>query len=66
MGILFALSTLGGATIPWLVGYVSTSFGGLRTALIVPLAGCVIITALYWNPALGKYQSMRTTEKSRV
>jgi len=32
MGILFALSTLGGAKIPWLVGYVSTSFGGLRTA----------------------------------
>lgn len=53
-GSLFALSTLGGATFPWLVGFVSTQFGSLRTALLVPLAGCLIMTWLFWNPQLGE------------
>ncbi len=55
IGIFFALSTLGGACIPWLVGYVSTRIGGLRIALLVPLAGCVTLAALFWSPRLKKY-----------
>ena len=52
MGTLFAFSTLGGACVPWLVGFLSTHYGNLRTALLIPLAGCAAIAALYWNRAL--------------
>jgi fucose permease len=64
MGTLFALSTLGGATIPWLVGYVSTRFGSLRGALLVPLIGCALIATLYWNPALVKHRTAQSTVAS--
>jgi fucose permease len=40
-GLLFALAALGGATLPWLVGVVSTWTGSLRTGLLVPLVGCL-------------------------
>lgn len=52
MGGLFALSTLGGACLPWLVGYVSTQVGSLRVALVVPLLGCLMMAALYWVPVM--------------
>lgn len=39
--ILFALSALGGATMPWLVGFFSTREGDLRAGLLVPVAACV-------------------------
>jgi len=61
IGTLFAFSTLGGASIPWLVGYVSTRFGSLRAALLVPLVGCALIAALYWNPVLVNYRSTPST-----
>jgi fucose permease len=48
--VLFALSTLGGAVIPWTVGYVSTESGALRLALLVPFIGCCTIAALFWVP----------------
>ncbi|HEV2314616.1 MAG TPA: MFS transporter [Candidatus Acidoferrales bacterium] len=47
VGAMFALGGLGGATLPWLVGYVSNKFGNLRAGLWVPVAGCVILLALY-------------------
>jgi fucose permease len=56
MGTLFAFATLGGAFIPWTVGYVSTRLGNLRTALLIPLVGCLAIAALYWNPIVRRYQ----------
>jgi MFS transporter, FHS family, glucose/mannose:H+ symporter len=39
--ILFACGGMGGATLPWLVGLVSTHDGGLRAGLVVPMAACV-------------------------
>lgn len=39
-GALFALAALGGATMPWFVGFLSAQGGGLRIGLLVPLAGC--------------------------
>ncbi len=39
-GVMFALAGLGGATLPWLVGAISTRVGNLRMGLLVPLAGC--------------------------
>ena len=45
--VLFALSTLGAAFLPWLVGYVSTLTGSLRTALLLPFGGCVAMLGLF-------------------
>ena len=49
--ILFALSALGGATMPWLVGFFSTRESSLRAGLLVPVAACVMMLAfLFWIP----------------
>jgi fucose permease len=50
LGSLFALASLGGATLPWLTGVVSTRFGGLRPGLLVPAAGTLFLLAL--SPAI--------------
>jgi len=39
--IMFTLAGMGGATMPWLVGLVSTGTGSLRAGLLVALAACV-------------------------
>jgi fucose permease len=44
--IMFALAGMGGATMPWFVGLMSTRTGSLRAGLLVPLAGCVAMFAL--------------------
>lgn len=44
--IMFALAGMGGATMPWLVGLMSTATGSLRTSLLLPLAGCVAMFGL--------------------
>jgi FHS family glucose/mannose:H+ symporter-like MFS transporter len=44
--IVFALASLGGATIPWLVGFTSTHIGGLRAGLMVPLIACMFMLGL--------------------
>jgi fucose permease len=51
-GVMFACSTLGGASVPWLVGYVSTRVASLRTALVVAVAGCVTMLLLFRSPNL--------------
>jgi MFS transporter, FHS family, glucose/mannose:H+ symporter len=57
-GVMFALSTLGGAIIPWLVGLVSTKFNALRLGLIIPPAGCLLMIVLFsgsrWDHQLAK------------
>jgi len=55
--IAFALASLGGATIPWLVGLTSTRTGSLRAGLAVPLIACLLMLGLL--PFLG-------TSKSRL
>ena len=44
--VMFALASLGGATMPWLVGFTSMRAGNLRTGLLVPLAGCLLMMSL--------------------
>ncbi len=39
-GVMFSLAALGGATVPWTVGFVSQHSHSLRVGLLVPLAGC--------------------------
>ncbi|HTU34990.1 MAG TPA: MFS transporter [Candidatus Acidoferrum sp.] len=49
--IFFALSSLGGATMPWLVGFFSTRQNDLRAGLVVPAAACVaMLICLSWVP----------------
>jgi fucose permease len=45
-GIFFALAALGGSTMPWLVGFISTRVGSLRVGLVVPLAGCFAMAGM--------------------
>ena len=42
-GPIFACGGLGGASLPWLVGFASQRGGGLRTGLIVPLAAVLLM-----------------------
>ncbi len=42
-GGMFALGGLGGATLPWFVGFLSTRYGSLRFALAVPLASVLMM-----------------------
>jgi len=42
-GIMFALAALGGATLPWMVGSVSSVTGRLQSGFFVPAAGCVMM-----------------------
>ena len=56
-GALFSIATLGAATVPWLVGFVSTHSGSLRSALLVPLLGCLAIVWFYWIPDLQKREA---------
>ncbi len=44
--MVFALASLGGATIPWLVGFISTQIGSLRAGLVVPLIACLFMLVL--------------------
>ncbi|HEX2713561.1 MAG TPA: MFS transporter, partial [Candidatus Acidoferrales bacterium] len=45
-GSMFALGGLGGATLPWLVGFSSTRYGSLKAGLVVPLLGSLSLLAL--------------------
>ena len=51
-GFTFALAGMGGAVLPWVVGFVADQTGSLRLGLIVPLAGAVIMLVL--QPAEGR------------
>jgi fucose permease len=50
-GIVLAVSGLGAAALPWLMGVVSTRTGSLQVALSLPLAAAVVLLgmSLSWN-----------------
>jgi FHS family glucose/mannose:H+ symporter-like MFS transporter len=54
-GIVLAVSGLGAAALPWLMGVVSTRTGSLQVALALPLAAAILLLAMsLWrnsNPA---------------
>ena len=50
LGRLFALASLGGASLPWLTGAVSTRFGGLRPGLLVPATATLLLLLI--SPAI--------------
>jgi MFS transporter, FHS family, glucose/mannose:H+ symporter len=45
-GFMFSMAALGGATVPWTVGFVSQRSHSLRVGLVVPLAGCLAMLLL--------------------
>jgi fucose permease len=48
-GVMFSFASLGAASLPWLVGFVSKQANSLRVGLLVPVVGCVsmlVVTAL--------------------
>ena len=49
-GFILAVSGLGAALFPWLMGFVSTRSGSLRVAMIVPLALALILLVLSLLP----------------
>jgi fucose permease len=46
LGRVFAAASVGGATLPWLTGVISTEFHGLRAGLAVPAVGTVLLLLL--------------------
>lgn len=46
LGRVFAAASLGGATLPWLTGVLSTEFHGLRAGLAVPAVGTMLLLLL--------------------
>jgi FHS family glucose/mannose:H+ symporter-like MFS transporter len=45
-GVVFSMASLGGAAIPWLVGFVSTKANSLPIGFWVPLVGVFVMAAL--------------------
>jgi len=53
-GFMFGLAGLGGATVPWLVGLISTAYGSLQAALVIPLLAGVLLLILHAAGDSGK------------
>jgi fucose permease len=52
--LMFTMSNIGGALMPWMVGVSSNHFGTLKAGLAVPLVGCAAMYGLYlreWKAA---------------
>ena len=47
-GIVLAVSGLGAAALPWMMGVVSTRTGSLQVALALPLAAAAMLLAMSW------------------
>jgi MFS transporter, FHS family, glucose/mannose:H+ symporter len=45
-GVMFSFASLGAASLPWLVGFVSKQANSLRIGLLVPVVGCVSMLAV--------------------
>jgi fucose permease len=53
--VMFTMANLGGALLPWIVGYSSHRFKSLEIGLVVPLAATMLMYVLYrwnWAPAV--------------
>lgn len=51
--VMFMLASFGAATLPWLVGEISTKTSSLQFGLAVPLLSCVLMLALYFRKWAG-------------
>jgi FHS family glucose/mannose:H+ symporter-like MFS transporter len=58
--IMFTMANLGGAFMPWLVGFFSNRFGSVRAGMVVPLIAGGAMCTLYltnWNAKAAKVTS---------
>jgi fucose permease len=46
-GAVFSSGNMGGAVLPWVLGAISTQFGSLRIAFMVPLLGVAAMLGFY-------------------
>ena len=60
-GIVLAVSGLGAAALPWLMGVVSTRTGSLQVALVLPLAAAVALLGMSLFPAVGRGSAAKDT-----
>src|SRR5215470_8205460 len=58
------LSTVGEASVPWLAGWLSTRLSSLRTALIIPLAGCEVMLLIFVRPEWRRGSAWMVLKKS--
>lgn len=63
LGRVFAAASVGGATLPWLTGVISTKFHGLRAGLAVPAVGTVLLLLLAGVITSRPIFSSRTAER---
>lgn len=56
-GLVFSAAGLGGATVPWLVGFVSTASGSLRMGLVTSIA---LVAAMLWLTRIAMPRSGRS------
>jgi fucose permease len=56
-----AVSGLGAAALPWLMGVVSTRTGSLQVALVLPLAAAVALLGMSLFPAVGRGSAAKDT-----
>ncbi len=47
--VMFVLSNIGGGLLPWMVGVWSNRSGSLKTGLLLPLFGCVVMLGFYFQ-----------------
>jgi fucose permease len=47
--VMFMLASLGAAVMPKMVGVTSTLTSSLQIGMSIPLAGCVVLLALYFR-----------------
>jgi len=46
--VMFALACMGGATMPWFVGFTSTHAHSLRAGFLIPFVACLAMIGLLW------------------
>jgi fucose permease len=47
--VMFMLASIGAASMPWLVGVTSTETASLKVGLVIPLAACALMLALFFR-----------------
>jgi fucose permease len=62
-GPVFGSGNMGGATLPWVVGAVSTHYGSLRVALFVPLLGVAAMLAFYITNSRSRDQTSQDSNQ---
>jgi fucose permease len=62
-GGMFALAGLGGATLPWLVGFLSNRYDSLRAGLAVPLLASLVMLALHFGHARARLGTALSAQK---